>query len=80
MISVVWIYDTFENNFEIGHKLEKKYFNKFSISFPMCQRFSHYSDFMHHFGVTKLATSSIRVNIAKSATGSDNNQKTLQAR
>ena len=32
----------------------------------MCQGFSHFSGFLHHFVMAKLATSSIRVN---SATG-----------
>ena len=30
---------------------------------PMCKGFSHYSDFLHHFVLAKLASSSIRVKL-----------------
>ena len=32
---------------------------------PMCQGFSHFSGFLHHFLLAKVATSSIRVNSAQ---------------
>ena len=45
----------------------------------MCQGFSHFSGFLHHFVLAKLATSSIRVNINRVKTcGNVTNSSTGQ--